>query len=449
MDALGLLHVLRRRLLPLVACVLAGVVGALLLTHTTSRVYESTAQVFVNVPSATTVQSGVSGVQLSSDLLPSYAEIATSRTNISKVKERLALPDGVEALRSSISAKALTDKLIIEITARDHDPVRSRSIADAATLALSDTVAELEKDRVRSAAVQLQVIDPAVRGRQVAPRPTYNLVLGLLLGLGSGLALALALDTLDRSVKTGPQAEATTRSPVLGVVPRLDRGQRGSPVAGTDPVAESYRTLRTGVRFADPDQPVRLFMVTSASPGEGKTTTAVNLAIALAQSGERTVLVDADLRRAHVATMLGLEGAVGVTSVITRTAELGDALQTWQHGLMVLPAGALPPNPSEMLGSQAMTRLLSDLDEWADTIVVDAPPVLPVTDAVVLSTQVDAVILVVRAGKTQRGQAAEARRRLDGVGAHVIGSVLNAVKRSTAAGYYAAYRPVVPPQQVP
>ena len=438
---------IRRRLVPLVLCLVAGVVGALLLTHGTAKVYESTAQVFVNVPSATSVQNGVQAVQLSSDLLPSYAEIATSRATVAKVRERLGVPDSVESLRSRISASALPQKRIIEITAKDGDPVRARSLANAATAALADTVTELESNRAPSAAVQLQVIDPAVRGHQVAPRPTYDLVLGIVLGLGSGLALALVLDALDRSVKTGPQAEGTTRSPVLGVVPRLDRGQRSRPLPDDDPVAEAYRSLRTGVRFADPDQPVRVVMVTSAESGEGKTTTAVNLAIALAQSGERTVLVDADLRRPGVAAMLGIEGAVGVSSVVTRSAALHDALQTWQHGLLVLPSGALPPNPSEIVGSQAMTRLLADLDDYADTIVVDAPPVLPVTDAVVLATQVESVLLVVRAGKTQRGQAVEARRRLDGVGAHVVGSVLNGVKRSTAAGYYAAYRPITQRQQ--
>jgi capsular exopolysaccharide synthesis family protein len=204
-------------------------------------------------------------------------------------------------------------------------------------------------------------------------------------------------------------------------------------------VAENYRTLRTGVTYADPDNPVHVLMVTSPSPGEGKTTTAVNLAIALAQSGERTVLVDADLRRASVASTLGLEGAVGVTNVITKGTSLEEALQVWQDGLLVLPAGTLPPNPSEMVGSQAMGRLISDLQEFANVIIIDAPPVIPVTDAVVLSTQVEGVILVVRAGKTQRGQAAEARRRLDGVNAPVIGSVLNGAKRSSAEGYYAAY----------
>jgi capsular exopolysaccharide synthesis family protein len=137
--------------------------------------------------------------------------------------------------------------------------------------------------------------------------------------------------------------------------------------------------------------------------------------------------------------MLGLEGTVGVTSVITQTAGLDEALQTWRDGLLVLPAGVLPPNPSEVVGSLAMSNLLIDLDDYADTIIIDAPPVLPVTDAVVLATQVQGVLLVTRSGKTQRSLAAEARRRLDGVGAAVIGCVVNGVKSSVSPGYY-AYR---------
>jgi capsular exopolysaccharide synthesis family protein len=446
MDAAALLQVLRRRFLPLLLCVAAGVAGAFLLTRSTPRVYESTAKVFVNVPAASTAQSGVQGVQLTSDLLPSYADVATSRFVAAKVKQRLNLPESAEAVRGKLGAKALPQKLILEISAHDGDPVRARSIADAATAALGDTVKELEQDRARGAAVELQVIDQALRGRQIAPRPTYNLAVGLLLGLVAGLSLALALDALDRSIKTPVQAEASTRAPVLGILPRL-KGKRVVAVTGNDPAAEAYRTLRTGVRFANPDRPLRIIMVTSPSSSEGKTTTAVNLAIALAQSGERTVLVDADLRRSKVAKSLGLEGAVGLTNVITRTATLADAVQTWQDGLLVLPAGSLPPNPSEIVGSQAMVNLLVDLDDYADTIVIDAPPVLPVTDAAVLATQVEGVLIVLRAGKTQRALATEARRRLDGVNAKVVGCVLNGVKTSTSADYYAAYQP--PPPKKP
>jgi receptor protein-tyrosine kinase len=439
MDASAFLHVLRRRAAAIVLCLVAGIAGALVLTHATDKVYRSTATVFVNVPSAGSVQTGVQGVQLISDLLPSYAEIATSRSVAARVKARLNLPESAEALRGKLSARGSAQKLILDISAEDGDPIRSRSIANAATQALADQVKELESTRGPAAAVQLQIIDSALRGKQVQPRRNYNLVLGVVLGLAVGVVLALLLDALDRSIKTPHQAEFATGASVLGVTPRLGRGKRALAVDGTDPAAEAYRTLRTGVRFVDPDRPLRLIMVTSPSASEGKTTTAVNLAIALAQSGERTVLVDADLRRSNVAATLGLEGAVGVSSVVTRTADLKDALQSWHDGLIVLPAGPMPPNPSEILGSKAMSALLADLEAYADTVVIDAPPVLPVTDAVVLATQVDGVLMVVRGGKTQRVMATAARHRLDGVGAHVVGCVLNGAKSSTAAGYYATY----------
>ncbi len=442
MDVVALLHVLRRRAIALVLCLLAGIAGALALTHQTTKLYRADATVLVSVPASTSSQQGSAGVQLTSQLLPTYADIATSRKLAFVVKQRLGLPESPETLRHKISAAPETDKLVIDVSATDPDPVRARSLADAVSAALTDAVADLEKERTAGSRIKVELLDGALTPRKpIEPRPVYNLAIGVLLGLAAGVLLALVLDALDRSVKTGAQTEASTHAPVLGIVPRRIRGGGKLAALGNDPVAETYRTLRTGVTFADPDNPPRVIMVTSASEGEGKTTTAVNLAIALAQSGERTAIVDADLRRASVASMLGLEGAVGVTSVITRTVALEDALQVWQDGLIVLPSGPLPPNPSEVVGSQAMGRLLTDLQAFADVIVVDAPPVLPVTDAVVLSTQVEGVILVVRAGRTQRAQAAEARRRLDGVQAPVIGSVLNATKRSSAAGYYAAYHP--------
>lgn len=442
MDVVSLLHVLRRRAAAVVLCLLAGIGGALLLTHQTTRLYRAEATVLVSVPASANIQQGTAGVQLTSQLLPTYADIAMSRKLATVVKSQLQLPESAEQLRRKISAAPETSKLVIDISATDHDPVRARSLADAVSVALSQQVAQLEQERTEGSRIKVDVLDPALTPRTpVEPRPTYNLVVGGLLGLAFGVLLALTLDALDRSVKTGAQTEASTHAPVLGVVPRRRRGSNQLAALGNDALAETYRTLRTGVTFAVPDNPPRIIMVTSASEGEGKTTTALNLAIALAQSGERTAIVDADLRRASVAGALGLEGAVGLTSIVTRSSSLEDALQVWRDGLIVLPSGPLPPNPSEIVGSQAMGRLLHDLQDYADVIVIDSPPVLPVTDAAVLSTQVEGVIVVVRAGRTQRAQAAEARRRLDSVQAPVIGSVLNGVKRTSAAGYYAAYHP--------
>jgi non-specific protein-tyrosine kinase len=445
MDLTAFLHVLRRRLFALLLCVAAGVGGALALTSTTPKLYEATSRVVVNIPPTTSVQQGTQGLQLTSDLLPTYAQIVTSRKVAAKVKDALSLPEGPEAVRRKLSAAPEPNTLLIDIGATDRDPVRARSIADAASVALSEAVADLERERTVGAAITVTQLDEALLPRTpIEPRPVYNLVLGLVLGLTAGVLLALALDALDRSIKTAVQMEAAAEVPVLALLPRFRRGQSGVVAAhdSQDPASEAYRTLRTSVLYLRPDEPLQVVVVTSAGQGEGKTTTVLNLAATLAQGGERVVVVDADLRRAAVASGLGLEGAVGLCTVVTRRAELADALQEW-HGLFwVLPSGQLPPNPSEIVGSQRMAALLEELRGAFDVVLLDTPPVLPVTDAVALSTQADGVLLVGRAGRTQRQHLAEARRRLEGVKAPVVGAVLNAVSSNQAQGYYASYRPI-------
>ncbi|MGZ6791876.1 MAG: polysaccharide biosynthesis tyrosine autokinase [Mycobacteriales bacterium] len=437
MEPASFVGVLRRRLLAVLACLVAGLAGAAVLLAGSPSRYSSTADVFVNVPSASSPETGVQGVQLTGELLPSYAQLATSRAVAEKVRASLGLTASAEHVRGQLSAKVLPLKLILEVTAQDSDPERSRQLADAATAALADTVKELERDRSPSAAVELQVIDPALRGHRTAPRTTYDLVLGLLLGLVSGVVLALVLEGLDRTVRTAEQAEEVTGAAVLGVVPRLSRRQAGRALPGDEPAAEAFRSLRTAVRFATPT-PSRILLVTSPSEAEGKTTAALNLALALARSGARTVLVDADLRRGRVAGVLGLDATRGLSDVVTGAATLERCLQGGPDGLIVLAAGALPPNPSEVVGSKAMADLLTELEGYADAIVVDAPPVLPVTDATVLATQADGVLLVLRTGRTRRALAAAARRQLAGVGAPVLGCVLNGSRAVPVGGYAAA-----------
>lgn len=444
MDLVGFLTLLRRRAVPLLLCLVVGIVGALVVTSQTDKIYRARTTVIVTPPATVNGVAGANqGLTFTSELIPSYANIATSRRVATRVKQQLSLPESAEAVRGKLGAFLRGKTLLLDITATDLDPERARSIADATALALSAAVREIQAGRDPQTVVTVDIVDNALTPRSpLQPRPTYNLVLGLVVGLASGVALSLALDALDRTVKSAEQAEAGAGAPVLGLLPKF---RRGAPTIVTasdanDPMAEAYRTLRTSVRFLDPDHPLQVIAVTSPSAGEGKTTTAVNLAIALAQSGERVLLIDADLRRASVATTLGLEGANGVSTVVTRRAPLSSALQTWYGQLTVLPSGALPPNPSEIVGSQSMGALLDEARKAFDIVIVDAPPVIPVTDAVVLSTQVDGVLLVARAGQTQRALLAEARRRLEGVGASVVGVVVNAVNTSSTEGYYTIHR---------
>ena len=438
MDVVDHLAVLRRRWLAVLLCVLVCLAAAISVTRQTKEIYRSSARMFVNVPAARGVQEALQGVQLSSGLLRSYAEVATSRSAAQQVIDNLDLHMSPGELSRKLSAVPGDDTLIITISATDANPARARQLASATSDVFVDIVNEFE--RGRSERIEARLIDTATTPTTpIQPKPERNLVLGLLAGLAVGLAAAFALEAVDRSIKTPEQTSAGVGRPLLAVVPRRRRAD-GLATEGTavDAGVEAYRALRTSIQFHRSDQAVRSILVTSPGQTEGKTATAANLAVAFAQSGARTIVVDADLRRARLGSLFGAAGEIGLTSVITGKAAVSDALVAWSPNLSVLPAGPLPPNPAELMGSKAMARLLAELDGLADIVLIDAPPVIPVTDAVALSTQVHAVVTVVRAGRTQRDAAAEATRRLEVVGADVIGAVLNAAPRSGARFHQAS-----------
>ncbi|THF80839.1 CpsD/CapB family tyrosine-protein kinase [Cohnella fermenti] len=214
-------------------------------------------------------------------------------------------------------------------------------------------------------------------------------------------------------------------------------------VTDADPkshVSESYRTLRTNIDFSSIDGQMQVVMVTSAGAGEGKSTTIGNLAVAYAQTERRVILIDADLRKPTEHYTFQVTNRVGLSSVLSNQADLGQAIQaTHIPNLALLPSGPIPPNPSEMLASQRMSKLLEELKEQFDVILIDTPPVLAVTDAQLLATRCDGVILVMDYGKVKKDVALKSKSLLDKVGAKVLGVVLNNVKRKKNDGYYYYY----------
>lgn len=204
------------------------------------------------------------------------------------------------------------------------------------------------------------------------------------------------------------------------------------------PVAEAYRTLRTNLEFSNLDKSLRAILVTSASAEEGKSTTLANLAVTIAQSGKRVILADADLRRPTQHQTFGLKNSVGLTDMVRDDALLANPplQETSVPNLKVLTSGQLPPNPAEILGSKRMSEILTALLEQADIVLLDAPPVIAVTDAAVLSSKVDGVLLVVSAGKTKRENARKAQTQLEKINARIIGVVLNNVQADGRAQYY-------------
>jgi non-specific protein-tyrosine kinase len=205
----------------------------------------------------------------------------------------------------------------------------------------------------------------------------------------------------------------------------------------SSPAAEAYRTLRTNIRFSSLDRPLHTLLVTSAAPDEGKSTTLANLAVTMAQSEQRIILVDCDLRRPSLHTLFGLPNEVGLTTLILDQNEGPLPLQaTGVAGLSLLASGPIPPRPADILGSRRMEAIIERLRSEADMVLFDTPPVTAVTDAAVLATRVDGVLLVFQAGKTRREPARQTRQILEKVKANIIGVVLNDARLEGGYGYY-------------
>jgi capsular exopolysaccharide synthesis family protein len=203
------------------------------------------------------------------------------------------------------------------------------------------------------------------------------------------------------------------------------------------PISEAYRTLRTNLSFSSLDEPIRTLVVTSAAPDEGKSTTVANLAVTMAQGGKKTILVDCDLRRPTLHEIFNLPVEPGLTNLLLEEGDQQIVHNTEVEGLQVLTSGPLPPNPADLLGSQKIDQIISQLASSADIVLFDAPPVIAVTDATVLGSKVNGVLLVINAGKTRREHAARARELLDRAKVRIIGAALtNAPKDSSIGGYY-------------
>jgi succinoglycan biosynthesis transport protein ExoP len=322
----------------------------------------------------------------------------------------------------------------------------------------------------------VRVLDRPLRPKvPVFPKTSANLAVGMALGLLLGLAGAVVRDILDRTVRNSEDTERELGLAVLGSLPdvtrqnstttlgyygrRRARKKQPSDDAVVDPttmspellvhthpksvVAEAARAIRTNLMFMSPDNPYHCLLVTSAGPAEGKTTVAACIAVAIAQTGQRVCLVDCDLRKPRVHALFKERNDKGVTTALLDPSQLGSlVLETEIPNLSVLRAGPTPPNPADLMHSEAFGRLLAELRTKFDRLVIDSPPIGLVTDGVILSTRVDATVLVVRALSTRRDAAKRAVRSLRDVGATCAGFVLNAVasqERYYYSGYYAPY----------
>ncbi len=317
---------------------------------------------------------------------------------------------------------------------------------------------------------QVRIIDPARPPKEpVRPRIKLNLLLGFILGLGLGIGVTFLFDYIDNSVRTIEDVEKMGVT-VLGSIPMIKEeeavkrlkflptsmnGKSGSldsqeakrlvsrlitHFAPKSPISEAYRTFRTNIQYTKLDHELKALLVTSPGPGEGKSTSVANLAITMAQMGSKVLLIDSDLRRPVLHSIFSIDRRVGLSNVLVGRATIEEAAQTTEiENLFVMPCGTLPPNPSELLGSSAMRATLDELKKKFDIVLFDSPPIIAVTDAAVLSSQLDGVILVIKSGQTDREAAFRAYTLLKNVKTRILGALLNGVHVESMYGSYYYY----------
>ena len=317
---------------------------------------------------------------------------------------------------------------------RDHDQ------AVASERSFSAQLADLtlrEKVRHPTARIIVQALVPT---SPVRPKKLQGVLFSCLIGLFAGLCLALLQEFMDDRINTVEDADRTLELPNLGRVPALTATDaRLLPqMQGMDPAAEAYRVLRTNIHFASVDTPAKTLVVTSSRSGEGKSTTAANLAFAMALDGRRVILVDSDMRRPSLHKMLDLPTQPGLTDILLGEATIDDVLMEHEDmpGLWAMSCGSTPPNPSELLGSRRFRTIVNDLREQSDIVIFDSPPVLAAADSQILASQMDGVVIVIEAGETRKAEARQTVSILRHAHAKILGIVYNKVSVMGNAGYY-------------
>jgi capsular exopolysaccharide synthesis family protein len=451
MELRDYLRIARRRWMAIVVVTLLAVGAAAAFTLQATPQYASSARLFISTPESAGDQAYTGGL-FSQGRVTSYADLLTGEEISRRVVDRLNLDESPRDLAEQITAVAKPDTVVLSITVVDSGPERAQLLTQTVSEEFVLYVKELETPEGQTTApVKASIVDRATNPDEpVSPRPVRNLALATIIGLLLGAGAAILRETLDTSISSPEElAHAAHNAPLLGSI-NFDKDAVVRPLItelnGHAPRVESFRVLRTNLQFVNVDRESKVYVVTSSVPEEGKSTTVCNLALTLAHSGEKVVLVEADLRRPKAAEYLKLEGSVGVTTILMGRVDIDGALQSGPWNLKVIAAGSIPPNPAELLQSTAMKSLINTLREQFDIVLIDAPPLLPVTDAAILASSSDGAILVARHGKTTRDQISVAVGRLDSVAAHLLGTVANmtpARRGSYGYGYSYGYAPEV------
>jgi len=436
------IRVIRKRWQIIVAVMLVVVAAAALATALSPKVYQAQTTLFVSTSGGSDTNSLQAGSNFTQQRVKSYADVITTPKVLDPVIRSLRLDTTAAKIGEQITATVPLDTVLIEVAVTGTDPRVAARVADSVGKQFTKTVADLESvGKSKSSPVKVTVVSvPTVPTAPISPKPTRNLALGLVLGLLLGLGLALLRDLLDTTIKNEKDCAEVTDATVIGGIAFDPDATKNPLIVQSDshsPRAEAFRTLRTNLQFVDAANHPRSIVFTSSVPSEGKTTTTANLAITMAAGGARICVIEGDLRRPRLLEYMGMDGSIGLTNVLIGQAELGDVLQQFaESSVYVIGAGSVPPNPSELLGSGAMSATLRELESRFDVVIIDTPPLLPVTDAAIMSTIAGGTVLVVGAGRVDRDHLARSIASLEAVKGRLLGLVLNMVPTKGTDSYY-------------
>lgn len=424
----------------LLGAVIGGIGSAMM-----TKQYSATAQLYVGTATTGGSSDAYNGVMLSQKQVGTYASIASSRVLGQQVVDDLHLDKSADEVAGMITAGAYKDTVILDLHVTSDNPELSRDIANSAAVRLQETVHNLNiqtSPEGQSGAPQIAVLNQAeAPSSPSSPNTVLYIVGGLVLGLILGALAAVVKGLTDRRITDAATLRDVVDAPLIGTISTSDSLAQNHKIdfaAASTPSAEQLRELRTNLRFLDVDNAPKILSVTSGLPGTGKTTLALNLALALADDGENVILVDADLRTPSLVSYMGgnLQSAVGLSTALSGAADLQTVIQgTSVEGLDIVTSGPVPPNPAELLGSRSFGELLSQLSSHYDHVIVDASPVLPVTDGALVAAAADGVILTVRYRETTFDQLIETVSNLDSVNARVIGTVFTRTPANSSKKY--------------
>lgn len=427
----------------------AGIIGAVLFgaySMLSTPQYRATTTLFFYLSGADSTTQLLQGSTYAQNQVRSFALLAEQPVVLDPVIKELNLNETSVQLSKQVTSTVALDTVVMDVSVTDTSPTQAAAIANAIGQQMSAAISGLSPTgttAANTATVKVSTVAPAtVPQYAYSPNTKLNTAVGLVLGAAIGMAVVTVRELTNNKVTSAEVAKQFTDVPVVGDIPYSSKAAKG-PVIDPDAhsaQAEAYRRLSANFGFLDYGNSMRSIVMTSCLPDEGKSTSTLNLAVALSQS-LRVIVVDADLRRPSIAKLTGLNDGIGLSGVLTGRAKVEDVLQNWRHGqLQVLTAGRVPPNPAELLGSEPMRQLLSELRQQCDLVILDSAPVLPTSDAAVLGRSLGGILVVVDTKRTKRADLKRGLESLTLAGGNVVGLVLNKTTNASST-YYGQYGP--------